>query len=510
MQEAGKPPFERRAASRYVPRRISTLVFLLTFALIALAGAALVHVGRIASAEADAQARGNDIRLFRNALHDRQILMAREQLALARWTKTYRNVSQKFSQTYIRKELVDWIWSDFGHNRSFLVAGGDRLLMAAREDKPDFTVRPLAPNDPLAEISRRAIARFMQNREPVRDGFRQKRITPAKVEDVTEFAFATIDGEPSLISAMAVVPDEDGGIAMPDGPPVILVSAKFLSHELGRDLNAQLAFRDFAFETGAGDAADGLPVLRAIDGTVLGGFRWVSERPGATIWSVVIPVIAMLAAALALAAGLIAHGIGKISTRLEASEARNRQLALHDALTGLANRLSFNQALDSALARLPQPFALLACDLDRFKAVNDTFGHAGGDTVIRTVAHRLAGAVGAAGIVGRTGGDEFVILLTGFADRPRLSVLTRQIISSVCDPITLDDGAVTDVGVSLGVAVAPDHGTSAAAIMASADAALYGAKERGRGIAVFAQDGAPSAAPPGTGEPDAAEATEAA
>lgn len=498
MQEFGKPAIERRAASRLVPRRISTLVLLMTLVLIAIAGASLVHVGRIASREADAQARANDIRLFSNALHDRQILMAREQLALARWTKSYRNITQKFSQSYVRRELVDYIWSDYGHNRSYLVAPGDQILMAAHQDRPDFTARQLPASDPVAMVARRAGARFLDNREPMPGGFRQKHVTPAKVAEVTEFAFAMLDGEPALVSAMAIVPDEDGKIAMPDGPPVVLVSAKFLRHELGRELNAQLAFSDFAFEPGAGHAASGLPTLQASDGSVLGTFRWTSERPGAKIWPVVIPVIAMLAALLALAAGLIARAIGRISTRLEASEAKSRQLALHDALTGLANRLNFTRSLDAAVARLPHlPFAVLACDLDRFKAVNDTFGHAGGDTVIRAVAQRLAAAVGSAGLVGRTGGDEFVILVSGFTDRPRLTVLTHQIIASVCDPVTLDDGAVTDVGISLGVAVAPDHAGTAAAIMAAADGALYVAKERGRGIAVFARD-SEAAEPPKT------------
>lgn len=499
MPEFEKSPVERRAVSRFVPRRISSLVFLMTAVLIVIAGASLVHVGRIASREADAQARANDSRLFDNALHDRQILMAREQLALARWTKSYRNITQKFSQSYVRGELVDWIWNDYGHDRSYLVGPGDQVLMVAREDRPDFTPRQLPADDPVATLARRASNRFLDNREPVPGGFRQKHITPAKVADVTEFAFAMLDGEPALVSAMAIVPDEDGKIAMPDGPPVILVSAKFLRHELGRELNAQLAFRDFAFETGAGHEASGLPTLQAIDGTALGTFRWTSERPGAKIWSVVIPVIGILAALLALAAGFIAHSIGRISTRLEASEAKNRQLALHDALTGLANRLNFNQTLDAAVARLPHlPFAVLACDLDRFKAVNDTFGHAGGDAVIRMVAQRLAAAVGSAGLVGRTGGDEFVILLSGFTDRPRLTVLTHQIIASVCAPITLEDGAITDVGISLGVANAPDHGETAAAIMAAADGALYGAKERGRGIAVFAQQDLKAAPSPET------------
>ncbi|KAF0226834.1 MAG: diguanylate [Beijerinckiaceae bacterium] len=488
MQEAMNPPSERRAQSRYVPGRISTLVVLLALALISIASVSLVYVGRIAAGVADAQAQGNEDRLFANALHDKKVMMAREQLALARWTKSYRNISQRFSQGYIRKELVDWIWNDYRHDRTSLVGEGGKLLMTAREDKADFAARTLATDDPVAMIVTRAVARFMSNREPMPGGFRQKRISVAQVDAITDFAFATIDGEPALVSAMAVVPDDDEAIAMPDGAPVILVSAKFLRGEFSAELNAQLAFKDFTFDANTGTASAGQSVLEGIDGRLIGAFRWTRAQPGAEIWSVVIPVIGVLAAVLALSAGLIARGIARISTRLEASEARNRQLALHDALTGLANRLHFNQSLDAAVGRLPHlPFAVLACDLDRFKAVNDTYGHAAGDTVIRIVAERLATVVGGAGLVGRPGGDEFLILVTGFTDQPRLRVLTHQIIASVSMPITLDDGAITDVGASIGVAVAPDHGASAAAILASADAALYGAKERGRGIAVFAQ-----------------------
>lgn len=94
--------------------------------------------------------QGN-IRLFANALHDKKVMMAREQLALALWTKPYRNISRRFSQSYIRKELVDWIWNDQRHDRTFLAAEGHQLLMAAREDKADFAARAL-----VAETARQS------------------------------------------------------------------------------------------------------------------------------------------------------------------------------------------------------------------------------------------------------------------------------------------------------------------------------------------------------------------
>src|SRR5581483_8587361 len=104
------------------------------------------------------------------------------------------------------------------------------------------------------------------------------------------------------------------------------------------------------------------------------------------------------------------------------------------------------------------------------------------------VADRLAQDVGDAGFVSRTGGDEFILLITGYADKKRLNLLCAGIIDSVLQPIVIDRGQKTDVGVSLGVAQAPLCGTTGSAIMRAADEALYAAKELGRGRAVFAED----------------------
>ena len=153
---------------------------------------------------------------------------------------------------------------------------------------------------------------------------------------------------------------------------------------------------------------------------------------------------------------------------------------------------------------LPErPFAWIACDLDRFKAVNDTFGHAAGDTVIRTVAERLRELVGSAGTIGRIGGDEFVVLVSAFCDPARLTVLAAEISAAVRAPIPLSDGSETDVGVSLGIAIVDTAGIGAAEIASRADAALYRAKQRGRGCFVFAHDHTE----PGDGSPPAREAT---
>jgi diguanylate cyclase (GGDEF)-like protein len=221
---------------------------------------------------------------------------------------------------------------------------------------------------------------------------------------------------------------------------------------------------------------------------VVGTFVWQNPSPGAHIWSSILPIVAAIGALVAVAALFMAQRLGKMSNQLETSERRTRHMSRHDALTGLANRLSFGEALEEAVAGLPgKPFAVIACDLDRFKAVNDTHGHAAGDQVIRTVAERLAKEVADNGVVSRSGGDEFIILIHAFTDKRRLNLLCAGIIDAILEPILLGGGQATDVGVSLGVAQAPLCGITGSAVMRAADEALYAAKQMGRGRAVFAE-----------------------
>jgi diguanylate cyclase (GGDEF)-like protein len=292
------------------------------------------------------------------------------------------------------------------------------------------------------------------------------------------------------VSATAIVPYENE-VALPDGPPVILINAKFIDADEVSYLRSQLGFQslDFVAADAKSDALSGArEEIKTLSGQVVGTFVWQNASPGAHIWSVILPIVAVIGGLVAIAALFMAQRLGTLSNQLETSERRTRHMSRHDALTGLANRVSFGEALDEAVAGLPnQAFAVIACDLDRFKAVNDTHGHAAGDSVIRTVGERLAKEVGENGVVSRSGGDEFIILVHAFTDKRRLNLLCAGIIEAILKPIRIDGGSETDVGVSLGVAQAPLCGITGSAVMRAADEALYAAKQMGRGRAVFAE-----------------------
>jgi diguanylate cyclase (GGDEF)-like protein len=173
-----------------------------------------------------------------------------------------------------------------------------------------------------------------------------------------------------------------------------------------------------------------------------------------------------------------------ISEQKEAEE-RLRRLATSDPLTGLANRALFTDLLEEVVARAARTgrgLAVLFCDLDRFKEVNDEHGHAGGDRVLVEIADRLCTIIRGDDTVARVGGDEFVILCDGSSDPDALAALAERVIEAVHQPIAVDGDEVR-VGISIGVAIADQTADQPAVsgdrILTLADQAMYRAKATG-------------------------------
>ncbi|MEQ1497977.1 MAG: EAL domain-containing protein [Novosphingobium sp.] len=177
------------------------------------------------------------------------------------------------------------------------------------------------------------------------------------------------------------------------------------------------------------------------------------------------------------------RGSGHDLTEKRRSEENATRLAHYDSLTGLANRLQMSQTLEKILAAPNlehRACAVFLLDLDRFKQVNDTMGHPAGDNLLTQVATRLEQVVGEYGRVGRLGGDEFQVVLPGRHRRDDLAGLALRVIHSLSEPYSIDGHRVV-IGASVGVALSPEDGVTAEALIRNADLALYAAKDGGRG-----------------------------
>jgi len=179
----------------------------------------------------------------------------------------------------------------------------------------------------------------------------------------------------------------------------------------------------------------------------------------------------------------IAHNI----TDRKLAEARIQYMALHDALTGLPNRILLEERLAQtiALAGRNQKFvAVLMLDLDRFKNVNDSLGHYVGDRLLEAVSKRLQACLRDSDIVARLGGDEFIIGISMVDDYRDIEIVAQKVLAALCEPFQIE-GHALQISASIGISVYPANGEKPESLVQFADAAMYEAKKKGRGIHCF-------------------------
>ena len=183
--------------------------------------------------------------------------------------------------------------------------------------------------------------------------------------------------------------------------------------------------------------------------------------------------------------GFVQSIANTLNTAIERARANERlaYMVQHDALTGLPNRLLLTDRLSVAMARAERAgkrLAVMFMDLDRFKNVNDVFGHEGGDTILQEVARRLRGSVRASDTVSRQGGDEFLIMLPEIDCDEDVARVAEKLIAAVLEPCELH-GTEVVLGASIGIVCYPDNGREVESLLRNADVAMYAAKDQGRG-----------------------------
>ncbi len=176
-------------------------------------------------------------------------------------------------------------------------------------------------------------------------------------------------------------------------------------------------------------------------------------------------------------------------------------LANHDSLTGLPNRMLFNDRLGQAIAlarREAGQFALLYLDLDKFKPVNDVLGHDAGDRLLKMVGQRICSQVRESDTVARLGGDEFAVILPGVSGKPAVAAVAKKIVVALASPFDLGvPGQAVQIGSSIGIALYPGDAKERDGLLKKADLAMYGAKQAGRMGYRFSDCEPEAAIPPG-------------
>ena len=261
-----------------------------------------------------------------------------------------------------------------------------------------------------------------------------------------------------------------------------LIAYRHLTAGMLSELAERYRVADIRLVSSAPADLSSVLALRAPDGTVGGWLTWSPARPGDAmlhrfLWALILVAL--------LFSGIFVFVVQRLRAAAEQIELRERQiqrLAGQDELSLLPNRRSFDLTLDQSLADLAQfgsALAVLLIDLDRFKAVNDTYGHTAGDELIRQVASRLSGALQPGDTVARLGGDEFGIIRTHLATQAGCAALGERILACLTEPFLVMDVEVA-IGCSIGIAMAPRDATNRETLLKLADTALYEAKNGGR------------------------------
>lgn len=178
-------------------------------------------------------------------------------------------------------------------------------------------------------------------------------------------------------------------------------------------------------------------------------------------------------------------------SKAQVKEGEAQQIALQDALTGLPNRVSFEQSLEHGLVQAKRHnwgLAILFIDIDNFKSINDSYGHDIGDQALLTVANRLQSFVRDQDIVSRWGGDEFVCLLLEVKQETDVSMLAEQMLNKVAEACEFN-GTLLSIRASIGIAIYPADGDTADILFKNADTAMYKAKATEKHVVLFRESG---------------------
>ncbi|MDP9838618.1 diguanylate cyclase (GGDEF)-like protein [Neorhizobium huautlense] len=311
---------------------------------------------------------------------------------------------------------------------------------------------------------------------------------------VTRAEILRLEGRASIVGMSPIVlsaGQDDPGEATAAQTDFYLIAFRFVDGIILDDLSREMGLKGarYARTIDAEDGEVAFQVEASATGDPIGVIIWTPDLPGSKVIERLTPYLAAAIAVIGILFWLLVLRLNRSWKELRRSEQHARELALQDVLTRLPNRELFARRLDECFTSASPDTSIVVgfIDLDRFKAVNDTFGHAAGDELIIKTAARMSEVVAARGTLARLGGDEFaVLLMVGKHEVAAQIEIFDRIVSEIHQPFALRQGEVTaHIGCSIGISTSTDHQCPPEELLRRADVSLYQAKARGRGCYVL-------------------------
>ncbi|WP_417842288.1 putative bifunctional diguanylate cyclase/phosphodiesterase [Thalassospira sp.] len=425
-----------------------------------------------ATSETDRVATARQLYLLDQAQEETLRVIPYEQESTTVWDDAVR-AALGWDSSWLDANLGSWMHDYFGFDELYVLDPRDVPVLAflsrtglQAHVSPEF-------GDVLYPLVNKLRARLRAGEGP----------NAAKLQTPGETALKLVGGHPAIVSVKPIVSDT-GKIRQIPGNEFLHVAVRYIDGpEYLAELERKYLFDHLRFST-VQDAVGNERVYPMVtnDNQTIGYYIWQPYRPGSTVMAYISPMLVLVFGGLVVGVFVFMSLMHRRETSQDAVEARMHYMVMHDALTGLPNRVHFNQRVDLELSRLAPGgagIALLFLDINGFKQVNDSFGHPLGDKLLYEFGQRLLSLSRERDAAGRLGGDEFTLMLTGIRQREDIERFCRRLIELARMPFNIE-GHQIFVGLSVGYAFAPEHGQDRNELMRKADVALYHAKMNGR------------------------------
>lgn len=400
-----------------------------------------------------------------------------EQKSVALWDEPLERLAKRDFE-WVDEEIGTYLSGTYGHDLVIILDGNGRIVYQhARNPSAGTASRALNAAAPLlAEIRGGSLRNWVK---------RDRNFLTQAASDSTLAGAAKLraganvlelSGEAAVVSAMTFTPTHDLTLLTKD-PPIIISVLRLTPDRLTR-IGDDVNVRNLHLIPHGSDQSDGLITLKADDGKAIGALAWTPQLPGKAFLTVLLPVLLLVTLGGVLTGHFLIAKITLLAGRLRLSAKEARRLAYEDQISGLPNRRAFHDSLAGRCNSPERPFVVALVDIDRFKEVNDTYGHETGDRLIEAVSARLKEEFGEWGLVARLGGDEFAIMGLLNAQN-EVGNVKRRLGKLFEAPFQLGPYRILS-SASLGLCVITDRDTKPGSVLRNADTALYEAKSRGR------------------------------